>query len=78
MTNSKVTYIGEIQGIFFFIYEGPLILHASPLCVNPRKWSDTLTQFVGNLPTNCLGVFDHLVGLAVEGLVLELFTLQGF
>ena len=25
-------------------------------------------QFVGNLPTNCLGVFDHFLGLALKGL----------
>ena len=32
------------------------------------KWSNTLKQFVGNLPTNCLSVFDHFVGLALKGL----------
>ena len=26
------------------------------------------TQFVGNLSTNCLSVFDHFVGLALKGL----------
>ena len=34
--------------------------------VNPTKWSNTLKQFVGNLPTNCLSVFDHFVGLALK------------
>ena len=29
----------------------------------------TLKQFIGNLPTNCLSVFDHFVGLALEGLI---------
>ena len=33
-----------------------------------RKWSNTLKQFVGKLPTNCLSVFDHFVGLAFKGL----------
>ena len=28
--------------------------------------SDTFKQFVDNLPTNCLSVFDHFVGLALE------------
>ena len=28
------------------------------------KWSNTLKQFVGKLPTNCLSVFDHFVELA--------------
>ena len=29
----------------------------------------TLKQFIGNLPTNCLSVFDHFVGLALKGLI---------
>ena len=41
----------------------------NPLSVNPAKWSNTLKQFVGNLPTNCLNVFDHFVGLAFKGLI---------
>ena len=39
----------------------------NPLSANPTKWSNTLKQFVGNLPTNCLSVLDHLVGLAFKG-----------
>ena len=27
------------------------------------KWSKTIKQFVGKLPTNCLSVFGHIVGL---------------
>ena len=53
----------------------------NPLSANFTRWSDTLKQFVGKLPTNCLSkrfvcklptsfliVFDHLVGLALKGL----------
>ena len=40
----------------------------NPLSANFIKWSNTLTQFVGNLPTNCLSMFDHFVGLALKGL----------
>ena len=40
----------------------------NPLSANFTKWSNTLKQFVGNLPTNCLSVFDHFVGLALIGL----------
>ena len=36
--------------------------------VNPTKWSNILKQFVGNLLTNCLSVFDHFVILALKGL----------
>ena len=42
--------------------------YINPLSANPTKWSNTLKQFAGNLPTNCLSVFDHLVKLALKGL----------
>ena len=41
----------------------------NPSSANPTKWSNTLKQFVGNLPTNCLSVFDHFVGLVRKGLL---------
>ena len=40
----------------------------NPLITNPTKWSNTLKQFVGSLPTNCLSVFYHFVKLALKGL----------
>ena len=40
----------------------------NPLSANCTKWSNTLKQFVDNLPTNCLSVFGHFVGLALKGL----------
>ena len=39
----------------------------NPLSANPTKWSNTLKQFVGKLPMNCVSVFDHFVGLALKG-----------
>ena len=39
-----------------------------PLRANLTKWSNTLKQFVGKLPTNCLSVFDHFVKLSLKGL----------
>ena len=39
------------------------------LSANITKWSNTIKQFVGKLPTNCLSVFDHFVGLALKGLI---------
>ena len=44
------------------------IIVLNPLSANPTKWSNTLKQFVGKLPTNCLSVFDHFVKLALKGL----------
>ena len=59
-------------------------IEVNPLNANPTKWSNTLKQFVGNLPTNCLSVFDHFVNLAFKGLrrymwlsVFELVKFQG-
>ena len=45
--------------------------HINPLNANFKKWSNTLKQFVGKLPTNCLSVFDHFVGLVLKGLTTE-------
>ena len=33
-----------------------------------EKWSNTLQQIVGDLPTICLSVFDHFMNLALKGL----------
>ena len=40
----------------------------NPLNTNLKKWSNTLKQIVGNLPTICLRVFDHFMNLALKGL----------
>ena len=40
----------------------------NPFSSNPTKRSNTLKQFVGKLPTNCLSVFGHFVKLALKGL----------
>ena len=42
--------------------------YLNPLSASPTKWLNTLKQFVGNLPTNCLSVFVHFVRLALKGL----------
>ena len=52
----------------WFLYNG-LCHQVNPLSTNSTKWSNTLKQFVGNLLTNCLSVFDHFVGLALKGLM---------
>ena len=46
----------------------PLLqLTFKPLNAKFTKWTTTLNQFVGKLPTNCLGVIGHFVGLAFIG-----------
>ena len=49
-----------------------LICNLNPLSVNPTKWPNTLKQFVGKLPKNCSGKFDHFVKLALKGLKQQL------
>ena len=43
----------------------------NPLSPNFPKWSKTLKQLVSNMPTNCLSVFDHFVGLALKELIFD-------
>ena len=38
------------------------------LRANPTKWSNTLKQFVGKMPTNCLSLSEHFVGLELKEL----------
>ena len=45
-------------------------MNVNPLSANATKWSNTLKQFAGKLPTNCLSVFDHFVGLVLKGLMM--------
>ena len=40
----------------------------NPLIADFAKWPNTLKQFVGKLPMNCLSMFDHFVGFAFKGL----------
>ena len=40
----------------------------NPLSAKFIKWSNTLKQIVGKLPTICLSVFDHFSGLALKEL----------
>ena len=40
---------------------------------NPTKWSNTVKRFVDKLPTNCLSVFDHFVGLVLKEFASRLF-----
>ena len=46
----------------------------NPLSANITKWSNTLKQFVGKLPKNCLNVFPHFVGLALKRLKYSRFN----
>ena len=45
-----------------------MMTYFNPLSAKFIKWSNTLKQIVGKLPTICLSVFDHFSGLAFKGL----------
>ena len=47
---------------------GTRIKGLNPLSAKLTKWPNTLKQFVGNLPMNCLSVFGHFEGLALKWL----------
>ena len=48
------------------------VIILNSLSANITKWSNTIKQFVGKLPTNCLSVFDHFVGLTIKRLNSDL------
>ena len=48
-------------------------LQLNPLSANLTKSSNIPKQFAGNLPTNCLSVFDHFVKLVLNGLIEDGF-----
>ena len=52
----------------YLINKKEKVLTVNPFNTNFTKWSNTLKQFVSNLPTNCLSVFDHFVRLMLKGL----------
>ena len=49
-------------------------MNLNPLKASLTKWPSTLKQFVGELPTNCLSVFDHFVKLALKGTFFKEFV----
>ena len=61
--------------ILYCLYSS-FMVKLNPLSANPEKWSNTLKQIVGNLPTICLSVFDHFMNLALKGLMILAEHLQ--
>ena len=58
-----------IRANHFFI--SWILITLTFLYANPTKWSNkTYSNNSWLLPTNCLSVFDHFVGLALKGLII--------
>ena len=80
MLSSALDVVVQSSMLILSIFVIRMIVYYSfihSLSTNFTKWSSTLKQFVGKLPTNCLSVFDHFVGLALKGLML-IFTKEFF
>ena len=60
-------------GVFYSNCIGIII---NPVSASSTKWSNLLKQFICKLPTNCLSVFDHFVGLALKGFTIARFQIQ--
>ena len=68
LIENSVNIQGEKLSIYVHLATDTSHFSKNISSANPTKWSNTLKQFVGNLPTTCLSVFDHFVGLALKGL----------
>ena len=71
LTLNELSNIGG-GGILLSQHPGMELYIFNPLSTHFSKWSNTLKQFVGNLPTNFWSVFGHFVGLALKRLALQL------
>ena len=60
--------INEIWSTWFKTKNRFISGHFNPLSVNPIKFSNTLKQFVANLPTNYFSMFGHFMKLGLKGL----------
>ena len=69
MFDGVLDYASDVARVIWeWIYTYIYLYILNPLSANFTKWSNTLKQFVGKLPSNCLSAFDHFVGLALKGL----------
>ena len=66
----KQDHFLTVQEFYSIIKSKHFFVLINPFSANFTKWSNTLKQFVGNLSTNCLCVFDHFVELVLKGLSL--------
>ena len=57
------------EGRYFYLSVIFLQVTVHPLSAKFIKWSNTLKQIAGKLPTICLSVFDYFSGLAFKGLI---------
>ena len=62
LVTAAIFYKQKLFGEFF----RHIVSFFNLLNANPAKWTNTLKQFLGKLPTNCLSVFDHFVGLVLK------------
>ena len=78
MENAPMLFIFAVSNLLCFCFSlqnwQSRRIFLNPLSANIKKWSNTLKQFIGKLPTNCLSMFDHFMGLALKGLKTDIAT----
>ena len=67
MGRQQISTLTKQKGFSFSNRIPKVFLSLNPFSANLTKWSNTLKQFVANLPTDCLSVFDNFVGLVLKG-----------
>ena len=70
----KFSYLLRSEAVALNVLIEFFALDINHLSLNPTKWSNILKQFVGSSPTICLSVFEHFVGLALNGLSFVLLV----
>ena len=68
--NMKYVCSYQLQHLLLSLF----LIAIIPLSTNPTSWSNILKQFISNLPTNCLSVFDHFVGLVPRGFTSYIYA----
>ena len=63
-----INYLFFIISVIYSLCMWDSPLPCNPFRVNSTKWSNTLKEL---FQANCLSVFDHFVGLACEGLIVQ-------
>ena len=64
------------QFLNYFIFPINLRVILNPLSANPTNWPNTLKQFAGKMPTNCLSVLGHFVKMALKRFISKLMISQ--
>ena len=78
LTSVRFVTMRKVPLLFILKQITEVKLIFNPLSANPTKWPNTLKQFVAKLSMNCLSVFDHFLGLALNGLNIPYWEIREY